>query len=485
MKKAYDVIVIGGGSAGYAAASTAAEDASKSVALIEGGERTAGLCILKGCMPTKALLESAHRLHEIRRAGTFGLKVKEAKANWKKIVKRKDHLIEEFAHYREEQQARGSFEFIRGMARFLDTHQIEVTHKSFDKPLVLEGQTFIIATGSHVAVREIEGLKEVGFITSDEALYQTKSWKSLTVLGAGPVALELAQYFAHLGVKVKVIQRSKQFLSLGDEDVAAVVEQVFRKEGVEVYTVTELIRFEREKGRKGKQGRKVTVFKQGNKELRVKSDEILYALGRAPQLEGLNLQAAKVKVEKGRIQTRLTQQSSQKHIFAAGDVCGPYEVVHVAISQGELAARNALALLKQGASKKARKLERMDYRLIMTVTFTSPEVATVGKSEKELISAGVKYLKASYPFDDHGKSMIMGALDGFVKILAEPKRGIILGAQIVGPHASDLIHEFTALMMFKATVYHLARMPHYHPTLAEIVTYPAEEIMEMIEEKKS
>ncbi|MEM9446301.1 MAG: dihydrolipoyl dehydrogenase [Verrucomicrobiota bacterium] len=476
MKDFYDIVVIGGGSAGYAAARTAVEDSEVSVALIEGGEQTAGLCILKGCMPTKALLESAHRLHEIKRASRFGLKVPAAEPNWKKIVKRKDALINEFSNYREQQQRGGKFDFIQGKARFLDEQSIEVTFRESGKSKVIKSKTFVIATGSRVAIPQAEGLDDVGFITSDEALHQIKPWKSLTVLGAGPVALELAQYFSHLGVNVKIIQRSGQFLSAGDSDVAQVLEKVFREEGMEVYTGTELLRFEKLKTKKGKPAKKRVRFKQGKKEVTVSSEEILCALGRRANTDSLDLEAAKVKTNSGRIRVRLTQQSSQKHIFAAGDVCGPYEVVHVAISQGELAAKNALALVQQGKSRKSPKLARMDYRLIMTVTFTNPEVATVGKSEKDLQAEKKDYLMATYPFDDHGKSMVMGALDGFVKLLADPKKGTILGAQIVGPHASDLIHELTALMAFKGTVYDLAKMPHYHPTLAEILTYPAEEI---------
>lgn len=471
MKKTYDIIVLGGGSAGFAAGRVAASE-GVSTAVVEGGRETAGLCILRGCMPTKALLESSHRFHEMGRAAEFGLQAKTCRADWGKIVKRKNALVSDFAQYRIKQQENGKFDFIRGNARFVDSETVEVAlledpKRGKTSNVRLRAKAFIVATGSEVALREIPGLRETGFITSDEALFRTRPYRTLTVLGGGAVALELAQYFAHLGVKVNLIQRSPHVLSTGDPDVAEVLENVFRREGMKVFTGTRLLKFEK----KGKN--KIAVFEQGKVRRRVAAEEILFALGRRPRTSQLNLEAAGVRTEGPRIAAAPTQQTSRKHIFAAGDVCGPYEIVHMGIEQGEIAARNAVAFLRG-----SRKRELMDYRLKLSVVFTRPEVATLGMSEKELRDAGKAYEVASYPFDDHGKSMVMGATDGFVKILAEPKQGRLLGAKIVGPNASDLIHELMACMYYKGTAAELASMPHYHPTLSEILTYPAEELAE-------
>ena len=204
------------------------------------------------------------------------------------------------------------------------------------------------------------------------------------------------------------------------------------------------------------------------------AEQILQALGREPDLEGLSLSTAGVKTEKGKVVTQLTQQTSVPHIFAAGDVCGPYEVVHLAIQQGEVAAKNAAAF---AAGKELK--ERMDYRLKLEVIFTSPEAAGVGYSEKECREKGWDIVTASYPFADHGKSMVMGEVNGFVKLIAFKERGEIVGAQVVGPHASDLIHEPLAIMRYRGTASEMAAMPHYHPTLSEIWTYPAEEIADL------
>jgi pyruvate/2-oxoglutarate dehydrogenase complex dihydrolipoamide dehydrogenase (E3) component len=465
--KSYDLVVIGGGSAGYAAARTAAAS-GVSVAVIEGGSEVGGLCILRGCMPTKALLESAHRLHEIRRAGEFGLTVGGARADWEKIQRRKDALIAEFASYRRGQLEHGKFDFIRGQASFVDRHTLTVARPGGTK-LTVGGRTFIIATGSTVSVLELPGLREAGFITSDEALRLDRPPGSIAVLGGGAVALEFAQYFHHLGVPTTLIQRSAQVLSSQDADLAEVLTEVFRREGMQVHLGTELLAVK--KSGKNKQ----VVFRQKGRTLTVTAAEILYALGREPLVAPLAPARAGVKLDGKRVRVNRAMRTSQPHIFAAGDVCGPHEVVHSAIQQAEIAARNAVRFLRGDARR-----EKMDYRLKLEIVFTSPELAAVGLSEKEAAAQGKKTLVAKYPFNDHGKSLIMGATDGFVKIIAAADDGEILGAQIAGPHASDLIHEFAVAMHYRATVGEFLRIPHYHPTLAEIVTYPAEEIAERL-----
>lgn len=466
--KTYDVVVIGGGSAGYAAARTAAAGGAGTV-VIEGGADVGGLCILRGCMPTKALLESAHRAQAIRHAGEFGLRTGPVRADWKRIVARKNALIQEFASYRVQQLEQGKFDFIRARAAFVDSHtlRLQSVPGAAKAPERLRGRTFILATGSVIERKPIPGLWEAGCLTSDSAIQTTRPFKELIVLGGGPIACEFAQYFLNLGVRVTLIQRSPQILTRHDADTAGELEKAFRREGMRLFTGTALERV-------SASGRRKTVhFRQGGRALRATADEILYALGRVPATAGLGLEAAGVRLNGRTPVIGRTLQTSARHIFAVGDVAGPYEVVHIAIAQGEMAARNALRLLDC-----SQKLERMDYSLHMEVVFTEPEVASIGLSEKEAAAAGIQVRVASYPFNDHGKSMIMGAQEGFVKIVARPMDGRILGAQIVGPHASDLIHEFAAVMYFKGTVRDLAAIPHYHPTLAEIVTYPAEDLVE-------
>ena len=468
MRPSFDLAILGGGSAGYAAARTAAGLGMR-VAVVEGGKRVGGLCILRGCMPTKTMLESAHRNHEIGRAKEFGIRVGKPQPDWKAILKRKDRLIAEFADYRRDQLEKGKFTFYRANGRFTGLHRLALEGAAKEGvPAEIEAKTFLVSTGSRTAFRKIPGLEETGYWTSDECLKDSKPVKSLIVLGGRAVALEFAQYYAHLGVKVTVIQRSERLLPESDPEVGDTLAKVFREQGSEVFCGTQIQRVMK----KGKKKR--VEFLQNGKRRSVAAEQILQALGREPDLEGLSLSTAGVKTEKGKVVTQLTQQTSVPHIFAAGDVCGPYEVVHLAIQQGEVAAKNAAAF---AAGKELK--ERMDYRLKLEVIFTSPEAAGVGYSEKECREKGWDIVTASYLFADHGKSMVMGEVNGFVKLIAFKERGEIVGAQVVGPHASDLIHEPLAIMRYRGTAAEMAAMPHYHPTLSEIWTYPAEEIADL------
>ena len=368
MRPSFDLAILGGGSAGYAAARTAAGLGMR-VAVVEGGKRVGGLCILRGCMPTKTMLESAHRNHEIGRAKEFGIRVGKPQPDWKAILKRKDRLIAEFADYRRDQLEKGKFTFYRANGRFTGLHRLALEGMEKEGvPAEIEAKTFLVSTGSRTAFRKISGLEEAGYWTSDECLDASKPIKSLIVLGGRAVALEFAQYYAHLGVKVTVIQRSERLLPESDPEVGDTLAKVFREQGSEVFCGTQIQRVMK----KGKKKR--VEFLQNGRRRSVAAEQILQALGREPDLEGLNLSTAGVKTEKGKVVTQLTQQTSVPHIFAAGDVCGPYEVVHLAIQQGEVAAKNAAAF---AAGKELK--ERMDYRLKLEVIFTSPEAAGVGK----------------------------------------------------------------------------------------------------------
>lgn len=455
----YDVAVIGGGSGGYAAARTCAAGGKKTV-VIEGGKDVGGLCILRGCMPTKALLYGAEVYHLARHAQVFGVQGEEPAIHFPTLMARKNRLIQDFADYRVKQLTDGRFEFIRAMARFTDPHTLELSDGRR-----VTAANFIVATGSEIAPSPFESLDEVGYITSDEALSLDHLPKSLIVLGGGAVAVEFAQFFSRLGTRLTLIQRSPHLLKEEDSEAGEVIEKVFRHENMTVFTDTHLKAAWTEGGLKG------VSFVQNDQTIRVAAEEILFALGRVPNTASLGLENAGVQLDFGRFLTNSQMQSNVPHIFGAGDCTGMYEIVHIAIQQGEIAAHNILHPDNHRA---------IDYRLLISVVFTEPQVAHVGLTEREAKIEKIPYLAASYPFNDHGKSMIMEALDGFVKVLANPETGEILGGSCVGPQGGELIHEIVACMYKRMTVHELAAMPHYHPTLAEIWTYPAEELADKI-----
>ncbi len=463
----YDFAILGGGSAGYAAAQTGVDLGLRTV-VIDGAEELGGLCILKGCMPSKAIIASANRHLSVRRAREFGLRAEKTEVKPEEIVERKRRLIDDFAGYRQGQLQDGRFDLIRGRGRFLSANRLAVRMLDGGEAEV-EARSVFIATGSRISVPAIPGLAEAGYLTSDDVLDLETLPRSVTVLGGGAIALEMAHYLEALGVRVTLIQRSDQVLKEADEDCARVVEDAFRKRGMEVYTGTQLLEVERLP-----EGKKVTFEWGGQGKVEVVSEEILAALGRTAVVDDLGLEELGIELEKGRIRTDDRQATTCPGIYAGGDVSGPLEVVHLAVLQGETGASNAARFL--GWDRVPEK--RMDYRMKLFGVFSEPQVALVGKTERELQEEGVAYRVASYPFSDHGKSMVLGETEGFVKLMADAASGEILGGAVVGPSAVDLIHEVVVAMRFRARAQQLAEAPHYHPSLAEIWTYPAEELAE-------
>jgi pyruvate/2-oxoglutarate dehydrogenase complex dihydrolipoamide dehydrogenase (E3) component len=453
----FDLVVIGAGSGGYAAARTARE-LGASVALVDRGP-LGGLCILAGCMPSKTLIATSDAAQEVRDAHELGVHASEPSIDFDAVMRRKREIIKGFADYRIDGIEK--YPLFMGQARFESPHRLRVGDD------VLTANAFVIATGSTIPPPVFPGLAEAGYIDSDRALELTAPPRSLIVLGGGYVGAELSQFFARIGVPTTIVIRSGQLLSGEDTDVGTGLTAYFRAEGIGVETGAAVQRVTVDPD-----GRKVVHFLQDGVEKSVSAHEILYALGRVPNVAELDLEAAGVRYHPVLgVETDAAMRTSQSHIFAVGDVTGRFLLVHIAIQQGEIAARNAI---RSGS-------EVADYRISKTHTiFTDPQVAIVGETEKELQKAGIPYLSASMPFDDHGKAIAIGKTKGFVKMMASPLDGRILGAAIVGAHASDLIHEVIVAMYFGATVFDFAKIPHLHPTMAEILTYPAEDIVEQI-----
>src|SRR4051812_36363983 len=278
----YDVAVIGGGSGGYAAARTAAGCGLRN-AVIEGGDEVGGLCILRGCMPTKALLYASEVMHLARHAEIWGVRTKGVGYDFAQVMARKDKLIKEFADFRREQLTDGRFSFIRAKARFLDKHTLDLSDGN-----TLSAAHFVIGTGSLVAPSPLPDLNQIRYLTSDDALKLQSPPESLIVLGGGAVAVEFAQFFLRFGVKVTLIQRSPHLLRDFDQDAADELTKVFRREGMEVYTHTTLLKAIRH-GR-----HKQITFEHDGEVRSVEADEILFALGRVPNIMSLDLENAGV-----------------------------------------------------------------------------------------------------------------------------------------------------------------------------------------------
>ena len=455
----FDYIVIGGGSGGYAAARTARET-REHVAIVDSSETLGGLCILKGCMPSKTLIYSAELLHLTQKAEDFGLKIPVAAVDMPALYQRKVDTIKEFAEYRQEQLHCDRFTLFRNHAKFVNANTIELSDG-----LQLTADYFMIATGSVVSAPAIPGFKDVPYWTSDDVLDLNFLPEKIIILGGGIVACELAQFLHRIGSEVIQIQRSPHILKEMSHEASTVVETAFRDEGIQLYTDTSL------KEISHLDSRFTVTFDQNGQKVEVEAPHLLNALGRRPATQGLSLEAAGVTTRKtGHIECDEMQCTANPKIYACGDVAGPHEIVHIAIMQGEVAAKHATN----------RKAAPVHYDDLLGVVFTDPQVGIVGLTEATLKARGLDYLSADYPFDDHGKSILMGAKYGYVRVFAEKKTGIVLGAECVGKDAGELIHSMAVAVTMKASVKDLLKVHWYHPTLSEIWSYPIEDIFDQM-----
>ncbi len=359
---------------------------------------------------------------------------------------------------------KGDFDFVRAKASFVSPHRLRL--EGLDGSVrEITFRTALIATGSELNIVDVPGLAQTGYLDSDIALDSDRIPSSIIILGGGAIALEFAHFYNALGTKVTVLQRSAHFIKDADMDVSTALIDTYRRRGAEMISGTQLVAVE-----KNGDGKTVRFVKDGLKQA-ISAEEIFYALGRRPAIGRLQLNAAGIETNEDvaiRINDRM--QSSQPHIFAAGDAAGQFEVVHIAIEQAMVATRNAARLLKD------EQLKSIDYRLRLSVIFTHPELAYVGLTEREARAEGRQIRVATHPFNDHGRSLVRGETDGLVKLIADANTHEIVGGAVLGPEASELIHEIVVAMHFRAKASELAAIPHYHPTLSEIWTYPAEEL---------
>ncbi len=454
----FDYVVIGGGSAGYAAARTAREKFDN-VAIIEDAEELGGLCILRGCMPSKTLIYSAEVLHLAKEGAKFGLDIPEAKADMKAMHARKLVTIDDFSSYRKEQLESERFHLIRDRAVFVGDRTVALA-ASGD---LVTADHFMIATGSVVNTPDVRGLRETPHWTSDDVLDLDFLPESVIVLGGGIVACEMAQFLNRVGSRVIQIQRSGRILKEASAGASEVLMQVFRDEGIQLHTGTHL-------GSVAREGDEFVVcFTEDGKSCEVRAAHLFNALGRKPNSAALDLEKAGVETDRsGFISVNCMQQTANPRICAAGDVAGPHEIVHIAIMQAEVAARHAMG----------EKPEPVSYDNMTGVIFTDPQIASAGIPMEEAEERGIDLVSADYPFDDHGKSILMEAKHGYVKAWADRATGKVIGAECVGKDAGELIHAMAVAITLGATPADLLKVHWYHPTLSEIWSYPLEDMAE-------
>lgn len=452
----YNMVVIGAGSAGLVSAYIAAAVKAK-VALIEK-HKMGGDCLNTGCVPSKALIRSAKAFHQVKHAAEFGVDVgSEPTLDFAKVMERVQSVIKEIEPHDSVERYTGlGVECISGEAKIVSPYEVQVNGRT------LTTKNIVIATGASPLVPNLPGLENVKFLTSDNVWNLRELPKRLVVLGGGPIGCELAQSFARFGSQVSLLEMAPRLLAREDEDVSAVVTEIFLKEGVDVRTRHKALRIQ-----VGDGFTKALVCELDGQEIEIPFDEILIALGRKANVRGFGLEDLGVEIShRGTLvadsQLRTTNYSN---IFVCGDVTGPFQFTHTASHQAWYVAVNALF----------RPFARyhVDYRVIPWCTFTDPEVARVGLNEMDANAQGIPYQVSRYGLDDLDRAIAEGAEQGFVKVLTVPGSDKILGVTIVGHHAGDIIAEFVAAMKHGFGLDKILGTIHIYPTFAEANKFAA------------
>lgn len=458
----YDVVVVGGGTAGIVAATRCASFGLR-VAMVER-DRLGGECLWTGCVPAKAMLSSAEVQHLMRRAAEYGLRPCLQPLEWARVIKAKDDVVNTIA----EQDTpvslrRAGVDVLFGTAAFLSPWELAVDGKA------VRARNFVLSTGSRQAEpRQIPGLAEAGYITHVEAVNLKSLPDSILIIGGGPVGIEFAQIFARLGAKSIVLDRSETILAREDPQVAHYLQRLLREEGVEILVRATAGKVSR------RQERKVVTVVQNGAGREVEVDEVMLATGRAPNIEELRIEGIGLRRGPWGLEVDEHLRTNLPHIYACGDVTGKFLFSHVAEYQARIAAHN-IAFPEDP--------RRADYRVVPWATFTEPEVAHLGLTEPEAREAGYDVGVECFPFSRLDRALVIRKSEGLVKVIGDNQTGEIVGAHIVGPGAGNIIHEYAVAMKAHLPLSEVAETIHAYPTLSEALKLAATQFEEEREDE--
>jgi dihydrolipoamide dehydrogenase len=439
-----DIVIIGGGPAGYVAAIHAAHLGAK-VAVIEK-DRLGGTCLNRGCIPTKALARSAEVLLATREAKDFGIEADSVRIDFRGIMAHKSKSVNELVSGVERLMNANKIRVCRGKGQILSPHLVKVNDEE------IAARKVIIATGSESTPLPIPGAHLTGVLTTDGILELAELPESLVVIGGSHVGVEFASIFSALGTKVTIVKRRPLRLEPVDEEIGRRFAQTLPSQGIEVKIGAAVKAIEQ----KGAVLRVVWDTPEG--EQGVDGQTVLMATGRASYTGGLNLSELGMHMDGGAIRVNEYLETSVKDVYAIGDVLGKNMLAHVASYEGEVAVENSLGRSRQ-----------VDYRAVPNCVFCHPEIAGVGITEKEASEGGISYKVSKFPFAACGRAVAMGETTGLVKLICHAGDGKVLGMHIIGPHASDLIAEGTLAVRLGLTAEDIVHTIHAHPTLPEAV----------------
>ena len=455
----FDVTVIGSGPGGYVAAIRGAQLGLK-VAIVEKDKRLGGTCTLRGCIPTKALLMSAHIYEQMQHAKDYGIQLSDIQLAFADVQKRKEKVVMKNSKGIEYLMKKNTITVFKGKGRLALPGKVEVTGDD-GQTQTINTRNIVIATGS--VVRPIPGFEVDGerVVNSDQILELKDVPKSLIVMGAGAVGVEFASVYSRFGSDTTIVELMPRLLPLEDEEVSKELEKSFRKRGIKSQLDTKL-----EKLEKTDTGIRLTGKTSKGQDVTLEAEMLLVAVGRMPYLEGLGLEGTKIKVERGAIQVDEYLHTGEEGVYAIGDVIPTPWLAHLASKEGILA-------VEQIAGQHAQPI---NLRHVPSCTYCDPEVASVGLTEAKARELGYDVKTAKFPFSASGKARILGEEEGFVKVVSETKYDELLGVHIIGPHATELIAEACVALQLESTAEELGRTMHAHPTIAETVMEAAEGI---------
>lgn len=446
-----DLLVIGGGPGGYVAALYAAKKGLNTV-LVER-EKLGGTCLNVGCIPTKALVKSSEVYKDTLLGEEFGFEIENIKVNMNKVIDRKDKIRDNLVSGIDYLLSKNNVRVIKGDASFLDD-KIIVAKRGKDE-YKIEAKNIIVATGSKISKINIKGIDLPFVLNSKSALDNKNLPESITIIGGGVIGMEFAFIYSNFGVKVNVVEYMDRLLTMVDDDISEEIENIARLNGINIYTSSKVTKIE-----KSENGDAIVFFENEGKEKYLISENVLVAIGREPNMDGLNIEKAGIELnERGKgIKVDNTLKTNVPGIYAVGDVNNKMQLAHVASHQGIIAVDNILSEDKE-----------MKYDCVPNVIFTAPEIASVGLTERECIEKKINIKVSKFPFSANGKALTMGESRGFIKIIKDMDNNKIVGASLIGADASSLISTLTVIIKNNIKDKDIADTIFAHPTTGEVI----------------
>lgn len=446
-----DLLVIGGGPGGYVAALYAAKKGLNTV-LVER-EKLGGTCLNVGCIPTKALVKSSEVYKDTLLGEEFGFEIENIKVNMNKVIDRKDKIRDNLVSGIDYLLSKNNVRVIKGDASFLDD-KIIVAKRGKDE-YKIEAKNIIVATGSKISKINIKGIDLPFVLNSKSALDNKNLPESITIIGGGVIGMEFAFIYSNFGVKVNVVEYMNRLLTMVDDDISEEIENIARLNGINIYTSSKVTKIE-----KSENGDAIVFFENEGKEKYLISENVLVAIGREPNMDGLNIEKAGIELnERGKgIKVDNTLKTNVPGIYAVGDVNNKMQLAHVASHQGIIAVDNILSEDKE-----------MKYDCVPNVIFTAPEIASVGLTERECIEKKINIKVSKFPFSANGKALTMGESRGFIKIIKDMDNNKIVGASLIGADASSLISTLTVIIKNNIKDKDIADTIFAHPTTGEVI----------------